>query len=586
MKNVILLLIDSVYSECLGDNRTEVSSTPFIDEIASQGLYSTHVYSYGPYTDAATRGLYCGNRTLDDYGYYFGINTPAENHFKTFYENGYETYGLYYPYYLIGPNVKKYINHSIYTGGFEYKSEWGGKFNYYADLKKTRELTDSEYKLLIKHVDLMFDCWLSFYEDIEKDSDSSLIVKDYKMNSQEYIGKKKLVEEYSFYIKNKKTYVDQILMQGMEHVLATINDYTIDSKINKAFINNIYKHNPKFFGSIKRNQKSRNIKNNKFDWKQAKNSKRYIINYLLNLFQQEYMEHLSKKNGWQYSASAFTQIDTILKLIDKRVNNNRPFYMSLHVEDPHNYISYFTYDIESKEQIADELGYLKPLVDNCGKKFKGNLSYQLSLRYIDYCVKHLFDGLKVRKLLDNTMVVLTADHGSSYTNFPLRSSVVNNFYNENYQTPLIIWTPDCNNPIKTDALFSAEDTLKTLLKEAKLKVPDKYKGIDMRNNTSGRDYIITEYMGPGVPDMINRDVWMSARNNKYVVSYICNISGNFKKDNPIAVFDLVNDINELNPLKIGVDIPFEDISELVYALENRFNEIKNKTSDYLSRLDF
>lgn len=569
----------------MGNKRTEISSTPFIDEVASQGLYSTHVYSYGPYTDAATKGLYCGNKTLDDYGYFFGINSSEENHFKTFHENGYDTYGLYYPYYLIGSSVKKYINNSVYIGGFEYKSEWGGKFNYYAERKKDRELTDIEYKLLIKHVDLMFDCWMNFYDDIEKNIFSSIIIKDYKTDSKECGGKEKLHAEFRKYNDDKRTYIDQILEQGMNHQLATINDYSIDNKINKDFVKGVYKNNKNFFGKLRRIQKARNIRNNMISWKYVKSSKRYTINFLLNLFQPEYMEYLSLKEDWQYSASALTQIDAILKLMDDRKDTNRPFYMSLHVEDPHNYISFFSYDIESEEQIASEIKYLCPLLDNCGKQFKGNLVYQLSLRYIDYCVKHLFEGLKDKGLLDNTIVVLTADHGSSYTNFPLRTSVVNNFYNENYQTPLIIWNSDSKKQIKLDSLFSAEDTLKTVFTEAGLIIPDSYKGINMRNNICGRDYVITEYMGPGVPDMISRDVWLSARNKRFSVSYICNIAEEFCKEKPNSIFDIENDIYELHPLKLGINVKLEDIEDLSNAIEKRFNEIKSKTIHYLGNLE-
>lgn len=94
MNNVITILVDSVFSECISSRKTKASSTPFIDTLLKDSIYTPNMYSFGPYTNAATKGLYCSVPTLEDYGYYFGINASEYNPYRLFKENGYETYGF------------------------------------------------------------------------------------------------------------------------------------------------------------------------------------------------------------------------------------------------------------------------------------------------------------------------------------------------------------------------------------------------------------------------------------------------------------------------------------------------------------
>ena len=70
--------------ECIGKGKTKESSTPFLDSLLDNSIYAPNVYSYGPYTDAATKGLWCSMPTLSDYGYYFSINGSNINPYKKF----------------------------------------------------------------------------------------------------------------------------------------------------------------------------------------------------------------------------------------------------------------------------------------------------------------------------------------------------------------------------------------------------------------------------------------------------------------------------------------------------------------------
>ena len=75
MNNAITIFVDSVVWDYVGTNKAEVSPTPFLDSLKREGLVANKLYSHGPYTDAATRSLFTGRNCLDDYGYYFKLNT-------------------------------------------------------------------------------------------------------------------------------------------------------------------------------------------------------------------------------------------------------------------------------------------------------------------------------------------------------------------------------------------------------------------------------------------------------------------------------------------------------------------------------
>ena len=257
MKSVITILIDSVFSKCIGKGVTEISSTPFIDKLAKQGIYAPNVYSFGPYTDAATKGLYCGQPTLDDFGFYYCINGSKSNHFRIFKERGYETFGFYYPYYLLSEKTEQYIDHSIYISGFLYESVWNGKLKQYGDIKNREGLTDFDYQVLEKCLDMVFQCWIKFYNNLGNQEYSNLIVNRLKEpNAGEEQGAEALGKEYNKYLINKRKYIDSVLVEGMNHALAKINDYNFDKHINTDLLKNaVYREQKTFFNEIYKKNK-------------------------------------------------------------------------------------------------------------------------------------------------------------------------------------------------------------------------------------------------------------------------------------------------------------------------------------------
>ena len=173
--NAITILVDSAMWECCGTTRAKVSATPFLDSLKKESIVATKMYSHAPFTDAATKSLYSGRNTLDDYSFFLKLNSSPTNHFKSFHDSGYETFGIYYPYYMYGNKIQECIDYSVFTGHFTFQSEWHS-FMWFANILKDRELDERELSLCKKRMDLMFEVWLYHYNYLLEHPESMMLI--------------------------------------------------------------------------------------------------------------------------------------------------------------------------------------------------------------------------------------------------------------------------------------------------------------------------------------------------------------------------------------------------------------------------
>lgn len=591
--NAIMFMMDSVIMESVSTGRCKVSPTPFLDSLRKEGLWTTNLYSHGPYTDAATRSLYTGRNTLDDFGYFFKLNASPITHYKAFKDNGYETIGFYYPYYMMGKNVTQYIDKLYYKAGFEFGSEWGGVFNYYYDIRKKRPLNADESFMLKKRIELMFDVWLSFFDKIVNEPEMVQDMDDILQFSDINRGKERLHAEKNEYEKDKEAYIEKFLSQGMEHLFASINDVSIDNRISREYLESTRNKYPRFFSDIRKN----NIKANLFRTMPSpkrilkafsrflktkdKSEFEFFENYLGGLF---FYKHVYERWGtkrWQNMPSTQFQLDFVESEIIPNRSKDKPFFLCLNIEEAHNNLSFFTYDIKDDKLIDEEVTVLHNFLKALGSDFKGNIIYYLGLRYMDYCIEKFCNYLKQEGLWDNTTLLFTADHGSSYTFYPVHNARVNNFHDECYHIPILIRHPGFSPQEVTSYQYS-KDILPTFMDVLGLELSPYFKGRSMLRETEARKCVVTEYMGPGCPDIIQRPVWFSARDENYLVAYKVKLAEGFKSGILCEVYDRKKDPKEYYNIVDKVDR--STIKYLLDEIEKRYDELKDDTSKYYSLL--
>ena len=107
-------------------------------------------------------------------------------------------------------------------------------------------------------------------------------------------------------------------------------------------------------------------------------------------------------------------------------------------------------------------------------------------------------------------------------------------------------------------------------------------GVSMLNkNNLPKDYVITEYMGPGCPDLLSRPIWFSIRDAHYSIGYKVGIYQKFEEGELCEVYDLSKDpdgfYNRVNSIKR------QDLDYLLINLKNRFEEVKYDSRDFINK---
>lgn len=585
--------MDSVTWNSIGTNQAKVSPTPFLDSLKAESITTTKLYSHGPYTDAATHSLFTGRDCLDDFGYYFKLNTAPIHHYKVFHDAGYETYDFNYPFYIIGDDVAAYIDHSIYSNGFIYGSEWGGIFSYYHDIIKERPLDDNEHLLLRARIEMMFESWKRYLVDALTKPEAMMHHKEILKTYDAAAALQILKEEERKFSETPIQYIDDFIAQGESHVLVNLDNSGIETYIDSNFIDNyIEKKYGKFLDKIAWNNFKANVWNNMPSLKRilfglrrylrTHNSDNllFLQNYLGSLTTIRLMRKRWKKKGWQNQHTAHTIYQSGLKLLKDR-KSDKPFYIFFDVEEPHNNIAFFSYDTQDKDVIDKEMIVLQQYVDELGTDFKGNLLYLLSLRYSDYQIQKCCEELKRMGLWDTTTIMVVADHGSSYTFHPIHNRRVNCFDDECYHIPMLIHHPG-GKGIEVNSYQYSKDILPTLMDVLGLEPCKEFKGHSMLKEAEPRTYVIGEYMGPGCPDMLKRKIWFSARDENYLIAYKVGVYEDFDTGELAEVYDLAKDPDGFYNINDIIDR--KKIEYLLEPLIERQLEIRKDTTNFMNTL--
>ncbi len=116
----------------------------------------------------------------------------------------------------------------------------------------------------------------------------------------------------------------------------------------------------------------------------------------------------------------------------------------------------------------------QPIIEKCDRTNRINNEnrerylnrYKNSLRFVDEQIKLVLDSLKNYKLLENTIIIITGDHGEEFGDTRLGLfGHGSNFTHYQVQTPLIVYWPD-EKPKTFDHLTTHYDIVPTLMEKA------------------------------------------------------------------------------------------------------------------------
>lgn len=153
--------------------------------------------------------------------------------------------------------------------------------------------------------------------------------------------------------------------------------------------------------------------------------------------------------------------------------NDQKFFMWIHYFDPHNAFLYhntsgfaypkaINYTLRWREFEWDWNVVPCPFCDYFEENEEQYISlYDGEIFFVDSYVGKLLDYLKQEGLFDNTIIIITSDHGESFNNHDLVGH--DNFlYADLIHVPLIMFVPN-TQPYRDDKLTETKDILPTVL---------------------------------------------------------------------------------------------------------------------------
>ena len=196
--------------------------------------------------------------------------------------------------------------------------------------------------------------------------------------------------------------------------------------------------------------------------------------------------------------------------------------------------------------------YLNKIVESNDKVSYAESLYDEMIFYLDKKMSMIFDLVKNPELANNTIIIITSDHGEEFMEHGSVSHPADHLYNTTTAVPLIIYIPGIKQK-RIDNLVQSIDILPTILNLTGQKnLKNNFDGIDLSSSiishrqTKLNDYLISE--GPGVD---------SIRNNRWKL-YVSNSQDGISTQ---ELYDLLKDPQEKNNMAKNEPKVVKDLSD-------------------------
>lgn len=582
-KNVLLFIIDSLNFSRL--KNSDDTLMPYLDQLSKQGVCCENMFSQAPYTEAAVMDIYCGQNVLDKGGYLKRFKYAKKTIFEAMKENGYITYYNSYQPQCYPSTLRRGIDYVYYNVGFDLGALWSYRLYHYSSLLNDGELTEDDKNNLIDIFDDNFEEWLLFVRNLMDDDESCSLIRGNDRDYNPQVVYSQVENEYSQYNDNKLEYIYSVLRKGLNHPIYKIPAYVQNNKIkDRSKLNEITELFKPLLKDIRRLDLKLNVANNqgftrgifrKFKEFCKKPSKTSYKNFLKSLYivanvlvdLDIYQRIGDNLDEFKNAPSAKMHIDHYIKWATR--NNTEPHFACIHVDDIHNPEEFFTYDSEDLDLLKREKESAQDYLNHIRKDYKGSITHDLSLKYIDSVIKYLVDAMKAKNIFDNTIICITADHGFSFAGYPLRDSFVTNLYLENYRVPFVV--VNSGLPAKRiDKICITKDIPSTIIDIAEQKSDPSFVGHSILSDYQYERSMI-EYCGGGCPDLTRRELKIASFDSHYFVGSLCSLKDDFEWTKVTEVYDLIKDPYQLNNIRQTVDK--DTISKYYYDIKNRHDEL-------------
>ncbi|MDD7986198.1 sulfatase-like hydrolase/transferase [Lentisphaera marina] len=314
---------------------------------------------------------------------------------------------------------------------------------------------------------------------------------------------------------------------------------------------------------------------------------RYRRTFKPELYESEWLPWDERHGGFWTGGTHWTQVvaDDTLKFFDKVKNDDKPFFMYLAFNAPHDprqapkeYVDMYPLDsIKIPKNYLPEYPYAAEI---CGKKLRDEIlapyprteyavkrnrqEYYASITYMDHHIGRMLDALEASGKADNTYIIFTADHGLAAGHHGLMGK--QSMYEHSMRPPFIVVGPGIKPNSKIDTPIYLQDAMATAIELAGAEKPAHVEFKSLMPLIKGEktvqyDRIYGKYMN--TQRMILKDDWK-------LIFYPTAA----KK---MRLFNIKNDPAEMNDL---IDNP--EYATKIKELKSEFAELKKEMGDPLS----
>jgi arylsulfatase A-like enzyme len=181
---------------------------------------------------------------------------------------------------------------------------------------------------------------------------------------------------------------------------------------------------------------------------------------------------------WLLERPAPATIDRALAWVDA---GQGPLFLWVHLFEPHS--PYERHDgpseLDHRAILAQEPGY----VYTADEETKLRALYRAEVEYTDTQLGVLLDGLKARKILDDALVVVVADHGESLGEHGIRFNH-HGLYDDVLRVPLVLWGAGMT-PSRVPNQVTVGDIANTLLERTGLPLLAETESLPLLTHTRG-----------------------------------------------------------------------------------------------------
>ena len=589
-KNIIFITLDEfTYNVMNKEFKNGLNTTPFLNELSKKSITTTKMYSQGPYTEMAIRGLLYGEDGLDSLDTMFTRPSHDYTFYKKMKECGYTTEII--TDFLYQTTADDSVLYSQLHKNDSWKALCSTRLSEFEPAILSNMAAPHEIKICYELLELKFTNMISLYEKLNtNDFSVSYFKKNYIQCAEHNL------KMYEFY-KNEmlklnadaEKYILSFFKEKLHEKFDELDNFTVVQYIKDDDLREYsIKQHGVFTKRLKQKNFILNLKNTRIPLSNIrynfiltlktksgqgfKNFKSLMIHYA-NLLTDKYICQHKRNDIIGDLTISVGMFKSFFEFIEQKTDNS-PFFCYMQPTDIHVPADIFNVHSKNKSDIDREYEIANDFINNSPDNFSGSLNYYTTARILDERLKLFVEELEERHLLDDSYLIITGDHGTSCLYDKVRETMDNTSYDTQYHVPFILYGKDIE-PRSVDKLTYSKDIAPTLFSLLGLEVQENFSGHNILDDFDYNPYIIHEYMGGGCPNFHKKPARFFIRDLEYKVSYSVMLNGKFEDGAITEIHDLVKDPFETNNL-IYSKYNKDKVAKMLIALKERYNEIQKQ----------